>query len=242
MKPDRVRVLIVEDDFRIAAINQSLIEQAGDFEVVASLRSGAQARQWLSEHPEGADLALLDVYLPDVEGLSLLWDVRRLSRGLDIVMVTAARETETVEEALRAGVFDFLIKPVQAGRMHTMLARFRSRQRLARGRREVDQAELDAVLSSMYAAGDEPRQRGLPKGVDALSLERVLQALGQSQAALTASEVAQRMGSSRSTARRYLEYLVGSGQASVAPSYGEVGRPQRRYQLSTAHGTPDPAA
>jgi len=221
------RVLVVEDDFRIAQINAAMVEQHARFQVVGNCRSGAEALAWLQVHGHDVDLALLDVYLPDVEGLSLLWEVRRLYRHLHIVMVTAAKEVDTVEEALRAGVFDFLIKPVQSTRMQAMLDRFLQRRAMGR-RREIDQKELDEALS---AALPEERTRTLPKGVDPISLETILQALSLATDPLTASELAERTGTSRSTARRYLEYLVGSGQVGVAAAYGEVGRPQRLYHL-----------
>lgn len=221
------RVLVVEDDFRIAQINTAMVEQHARFQVVGSCRSGTEALSWLQVHGHDVDLALLDVYLPDVEGLSLLWEVRRLYRHLDIVMVTAAKEVDTVEEALRAGLFDFLIKPVQASRMQAMLERFLQRRALGR-QREVDQKQLDQALA---AAVPQDRSRTLPKGVDSLSLDTILQALSLATDPLTASELAERTGTSRSTARRYLEYLVGTGQVGVAAAYGEVGRPQRLYQL-----------
>jgi len=221
------RVLVVEDDFRIAQINAAMVEHHPRFQVAGSCRSGADALAWLDRHGQDVDLALLDVYLPDVEGLSLLWEVRRLCRHLDIVMVTAAKEVDTVEEALRAGVFDFLIKPVHAQRMQAMLDRFLQRRAMGR-RREIDQKQLDEALSATLP---EDRTRTLPKGVDPISLETIVQALSLATTPLTASDLAERTGTSRSTARRYLEYLVGTGQVGVAAAYGEVGRPQRLYQL-----------
>jgi len=221
------RVLIVEDDFRIAQINEAMVEQHASFQVIGSCRSGAEALAWLQVHGHAVDLALLDVYLPDVEGLSLLWEIRRLYRHLHIVMITAAKEVDTVEEALRAGLFDFLIKPVQSSRMQATLERFLQRRALGQ-QREVDQRQLDKALST---AAPEERARTLPKGVDALSLDTILQALALATDPLTASELAERTGTSRSTARRYLEYLVGTGQVGVAAAYGEVGRPQRLYHL-----------
>ncbi len=234
--PERYKVLIVEDDFRIAGINRSFVEQAPDFSVVGMTRSRAETLAWLGEHPGGVDLMLLDVYLPDVEGLALLWEIRRDYRDVDIVMVTAAKEVETVEEALRGGVFDFLIKPVENARVQKMLGRFRGRRQLSEGRRELSQEQLDSALSSLYgAAGDNrPRRRMLPKGIDALTLDTVLEVLRRCAHPVTASDLACQIGSSRSTARRYLEHLVGERLVSAEQSYGEVGRPQRHYRLSQA--------
>jgi CitB family two-component system response regulator CitT len=176
-------------------------------------------------------LVFLDVYLPDVEGLSLLWEIRRCYRQLDIVMMTAAKEVDTVEEALRAGVFDFLIKPVQADRLRNMLDRFVNRRRLSSEQRELNQEQLDQALGNLSSPPGF-QKRMLPKGVDALSLQTMLEALHKAQAPLTASEFALQTGTSRSTARRYLEYLVGTGDAQVEQVYGEVGRPQRLYRKS----------
>lgn len=226
------RVLIVEDDFRIAQIHQQLVEQHPRFAVVQSCRSGADALGWLAANPQAVDLVFLDVYLPDVEGLSLLWELRRHHRQLDIVMLTAAKEVDTVEEALRAGVFDFLIKPIQVERLQNTLERFLSRRLMSAQQREFSQEQLDQALSGLASPAPIAR-RVLPKGVDALSLQTMVQALERAQGPLSASELAEQTGTSRSTARRYLEYLVGSGMAVVAQSYGEVGRPQRLYQKAS---------
>lgn len=228
------KVLIIEDDFRIAGINRSFVEQASDFAVVGMARSRAEALAWLAAHPAGVDLILLDVYLPDVEGLALLWEIRRDYRHIDIVMVTAAKEVETVEEALRGGVFDFLIKPVENTRVQKMLNLFRARRQLAEGAREINQEQLDHALSSLYGGVEDAssRRRTLPKGIDGLTLDTVLDVLQREKSALTASDLAARIGSSRSTARRYLEHLVGERLVTAEQSYGEVGRPQRHYCLT----------
>jgi CitB family two-component system response regulator CitT len=225
------RVLIVEDDFRIAGINRSFVEQAADFNVVGMTRSRAETLDWLAANPGGVDLILLDVFLPDVEGLGLLWDIRRDYRDIDIVMVTAAREVETVEEALRGGVFDFLIKPVENQRVQKMLERFRARRQLAGVRTELSQDQLDEAMSSLYGGNSQTRRRVLPKGIDGLTLETVMEVLRRHDGPLTASELAGHIGSSRSTARRYLEHLVGEQLVNAEQSYGEVGRPQRHYRL-----------
>jgi len=228
------KVLIVEDDFRIAGINRSFVEQASDFAVVGMARSRAEALAWLAANPAGVDLILLDVYLPDVEGLALLWEIRRDYRHIDIVMVTAAKEVDTVEEALRGGVFDFLIKPVENTRVQKMLNRFRARRQLAEGSREISQEQLDQALSSLYGGAEDAssRRRVLPKGIDGLTLDTVLDVLRRCQNPVTASDLAAQIGSSRSTARRYLEHLVGERLVSAEQNYGEVGRPQRHYRLA----------
>jgi len=68
----------------------------------------------------------------------------------------------------------------------------------------------------------------LPKGLNDLTLERILSGLKREDHAVTAEDIASQCGVSRVTARRYLEYLVGENYARVELSYG-TGRPSRMY-------------
>lgn len=223
------QILIIEDDFRVADINREFIQQAPGFNVLAMARSGQEARELLAHHETGIDLVLLDAYLPDVVGLELLWHIRQHYRHIDVVMITAAKEVETIQEALRGGVFDYLIKPTQADRMHQMLKRFQQERTLLQSQPELSQQELDAALNRTAANVASESQR-LPKGIDKLTLDAVIERLSETPVAITAMTLAETMGASRSTARRYLEYLVAQGQVKAELVYGEVGRPERRYQ------------
>ncbi|MCA8862667.1 MULTISPECIES: response regulator [unclassified Halomonas] len=234
-------ILVVEDDFRIADIHRAFIEQSDGFYVVGMARNGSEAKAIMAEQSASIHLILLDAYLPDVEGLELLWAIRRDYVHVDIVMVTAAREVETISEALRGGVFDYLIKPIEAARMTQMLTRFRLEREALANRAEMNQDELDSVLARLkpgepLRANSQTLSQALPKGIDRLTLRRVIDALADAPDSLTAMQMARTMGASRSTARRYLEFLVAEQAVSAELGYGDVGRPERRYRLlETAH-------
>ena len=241
MSDGQYGILVVEDDFRIADIHRAFIEQSDGFYVVGMARNGSEAKALMAEHAASIQLILLDAYLPDVEGLELLWAIRRDHVHVDIVMVTAAREVETISEALRGGVFDYLIKPIEAARMTQMLIRFRREREALANRVEMNQDELDHVLARLKP-GETPRAKNqtlsqvLPKGIDRLTLRRVIDSLAGAPDSLTAMQMARIMGASRSTARRYLEFLVAEQAVSAELGYGDVGRPERRYRLlATAH-------
>ncbi|WP_336273495.1 response regulator [Vreelandella indica] len=241
MSDGQYGILVVEDDFRIADIHRAFIEQSDGFYVVGMARNGSEAKALMAEHAASIQLILLDAYLPDVEGLELLWAIRRDHVHVDIVMVTAAREVETISEALRGGVFDYLIKPIEAARMTQMLTRFRREREALANRVEMNQDELDHVLARLKP-GETPRAKtqtlsqALPKGIDRLTLRRVIDSLAGAPDSLTAMQMARIMGASRSTARRYLEFLVAEQAVSAELGYGDVGRPERRYRLlETAH-------
>ncbi|WGI25244.1 response regulator [Halomonas alkaliantarctica] len=239
MSDGQYGILVVEDDFRIADIHRAFIEQSDGFYVVGMARNGSEAKAIMAEQAASIQLILLDAYLPDVEGLELLWAIRRDYVHVDIVMVTAAREVETISEALRGGVFDYLIKPIEAARMTQMLTRFRREREALANRAEMNQDELDSVLARLKP-GETSRvknqnlSQALPKGIDRLTLRRVIDALAEAPDSLTAMQMARTMGASRSTARRYLEFLVAEQAVSAELGYGDVGRPERRYRLLEA--------
>lgn len=223
------QVLIIEDDFRVADINRQFIEQTDGFTVAAICHTAADSLSFLESQQALPDLVLLDAYIPDVNGLELLWELRSRFRAMDIVMVTAAREVETIQEALRGGVFDYLIKPIESARMAQMLQRFTHERTLLEQHNELEQSQLDKSL--IRNQNLDLSQERLPKGIDPLTLDKLRHGLLLSDHSQTATSLGQSTGVSRSTARRYLEFMVTSGEVAAELDYGEVGRPERRYRL-----------
>ncbi|BDP41264.1 transcriptional regulatory protein [Deinococcus aetherius] len=218
----RVRVLLVEDDLRVARVNRDLLERDPDVHVVgsaATLAQGDALAQALAP-----DLILLDVYLPDGSGLGLLRHWRAQGRTTDVALITAADDEASVKAALAQGAFDYLIKPFTGARLAEVVSRHRAR-RTARG--TLDQAHLDRLLGVGTGPGvPEP----LPRGIDPHTLERVAQVLAGAPDALSAEEVGDRTHLSRVTAWRYLEHLVRVGRASLDHQYGLAGRPAKLYR------------
>lgn len=103
-----IRVVIIEDDLRIAQINRRFLEKIEGFEVVGI----ATDKQLAHEHLDilAPDLVLLDLYFPDMSGLDLLHYIQKNNPLTDVIIITAAKEFETVREAIRGGVYDFMIK------------------------------------------------------------------------------------------------------------------------------------
>lgn len=226
-----LQVIIVEDDFRVAKINRQLIEQIAGYEVVSETRTASETMAFLRQAEELPDLMLLDVYIPDSPGLDLFWQLRKEFPLLDIMLLTAAKEAKTIEEALHGGVLDYLIKPVEPERFAETFKRYRSRKILLSSKNELSQEDLDRVLFGTEMRKSSPLSAdGLPKGIDRLTLERIENVLMQSPAeGITAVHAGEAAGVSRSTARRYLEYLVLAGIVKAQLHYGDVGRPERTY-------------
>lgn len=224
---EKIRVLIVEDDEKIAEIHRRFTEKIEGFEVVGVANAIDEARELVEVlQPE---LVLLDVYFPDESGIDLLWDIRARFRNTDLILITAAKEIGPLQEAIRGGAFDYIIKPAVFARFRDSMQRFRqARLRLA-ATGPLEQNDVDQLLNPRPVAPVGRPQ--LPKGIDAISLDKVRRIFtGEIPAGgLSADEVGRQTGMSRSTARRYLEYLVEAAWLSADLIYGTVGRPERKY-------------
>ena len=106
----KIRVLIVEDDMRISELHQRFVEKLAEFEVVGVANNIADASEMIEILQP--DLVLLDLFFPEGNGMDLLKQVRSSEQSCDVILVTAAREMSSLQEALRGGVFDYIIKPV----------------------------------------------------------------------------------------------------------------------------------
>jgi len=221
------RVLIVEDDVRIADLHRRFTERVQGCEVIGVAHRLDDARD-MAEALE-PHLILLDLYFPEGPGTDLLREIRAKNLEIDVILITAAREMGPLKEALRGGVFDYLIKPVTAERFHECLTKFcLYRERLKRGS-AIEQHDVDTLIHP--ASPCAPMSSNcLPKGIDGLTLTKVRGAFEQpSPDGRSAEDVAEMIGISRSTARRYLEYLIAEGTLYADAVYGSVGRPERRY-------------
>ena len=218
-----IEVLIVDDDFMVARIHTGFVERTPGFTVTGVAKTGAEALAAAARLQP--DLVLLDVYLPDVSGLDLLGDLREAAPEVDVLVISAAREADTVRRALRGGIVHYLVKPFSYDELRVRLEHYQQAYAAMAGE-HTDQADIDRVFN--IATPDRP----LPKGFSAETLKLVEDTLRDRDpdaGDLSAAEAAGVLGISRVSARRYLEYLTEKGKVEVGLRYGEVGRPERRY-------------
>ncbi|WNB93844.1 response regulator [Bacillus sp. NEB1478] len=223
-------VFIVEDDIRIAEINRKFVEKIDGFSVCGIALNQEDAKEQISILKP--DLVLLDIYFPDMNGLDLLRWIRREFRGIEVIMITAASESESLTFALNDGVFDYIVKPVVFQRFkQTMLdfKNYKSSIYQLTATKEINQSMIDSVIKK-----DRPDSESavLPKGIDRITLDKILSFFINKTDGFTAEDLGQLVGVSRTTARRYLEYLVTEHKVYADISYGGVGRPERIYQYN----------
>ena len=134
MTDDGIRILMIEDDQRLAQMLRDYLKQAGMTVAVAD--DAARGLAHLEKQPY--DMVLLDLMLPDADGLDVCKEIRAKNRGLPIIMVTARGDTMDRVVGLELGADDYLPKPFEP---RELLARIRAVMR----RRGLDESP-EAVL------------------------------------------------------------------------------------------------
>lgn len=220
-----IRAVVVDDDFRVATIHAAYLGKVPGFEVIAQAHTAADAAAAVDSLKP--DLLLLDLYLPDEHGLELAARLRTEDHPpVDVIVITAAKDAESVRAAMRNGAMAYLLKPFSFPALRDkLLAYARMRTRLDRSA-ALDQRGVDRAFGALHA----PAQLAGTKGRSDLTLETVEEVLAGADRDLSAAEVAELTGMSRATAQRYLTHLHDLGRCAIRLRYGSSGRPEHGYR------------
>jgi response regulator of citrate/malate metabolism len=228
-----IRTLVVDDDFMAVSVHRQFIERIEGFEVVGTATTGKEAHNLVEQLRP--DLVLLDIYLPDENGIELM---RRLragdSRRVDVIAITSAKDVEILRDAMQLGVIHYIVKPFTFATFRERLETYgAARERLSE-MRQAEQRDIDRLYGLLRTSGD----ASLPKGISPPTLTLVASLLRESETALSTTALAARAGISQGVARRYLRFLAESGAVDYTLRYGATGRPEHLYRWTAAatHG------
>jgi CheY-like chemotaxis protein len=115
------RILVVDDDMRnIFALTSALEHKGAEVEVA---RNGVEALQKLEQNPDGIDLVLMDIMMPEMDGLTATREIRKNPRWqkLPVIAVTAKAMKEDQDKCLAAGANDYLAKPIELERLFSLM-------------------------------------------------------------------------------------------------------------------------
>ncbi|BAL91069.1 putative two-component system response regulator [Actinoplanes missouriensis 431] len=225
-----IRVLVVDDEPRIAEAHRAYTEKVVGFGVAGVAHTAAEAMARLRGEP--IDLVLLDLNLPDKHGLEIARALRAAGSGTDVLAVTSNRDIDMIRQAVALGVTHYLLKPFTFAAFRDKLDGYaRYRRQLREAGAVAAQHEVDRVFATLRGSSPDT----LPKGLDQRTFDLIRGALrAAAPAGLSAAEVAARIGTSRVTARRYLEHLADAARVTRAPRYGGPGRPEVEYRPGPA--------
>ncbi|KGK83259.1 chemotaxis protein CheY [Desulfosporosinus sp. HMP52] len=226
-----IDLVLVEDDPMVLEVNEGFINKIGGFRICGKAKTGQHALEIIRElRPR---LVILDIYLPDVNGIQILREIRRQGLPTDIILITAAQDVATVQAGLRFGVVDYIIKPFKFERINTALNNYQAYLEQFSKQGEMNQEDLDRLIKihpSQINQTNRTREE-LPKGLREITLQQVYNFLKEYKVGLSAEEVAEGAGLARVTARRYLEYLEKVNWVLLETQYGSVGRPINKYRI-----------
>lgn len=223
-----VRVIIVEDDPMVAQLNAQYLSQVPQLKVEGVFSNGRDALAFLRSH--SIELAIVDMYMPMLNGVELLRNMRGLGIQTSVIMITAATEMNVVEEALLLGIEDYIIKPFAFPRLQESVQRYLSKVSLVKSSTKANQAVVDQLLSNAPSA--EATVHDLRKGLNAKTLRSIENHLRDDlQGAHTCESISSASGLSKVTVRNYLNYLIEIGRLDSSIDYETGGRPRILYRL-----------
>ena len=187
-----IGVLVVDDDFMVARIHRGYVAKVPGFRVVGEAHTAESAlRAVTASRP---DLVLLDIYLPDRSGLEVLRELRASSDvAPDVIVITAARDVETVRAAMHGGVASYLVKPFTFATFADRLQRYAEGRRSLARSGELEQSDVDRAFEQVRRSGPAP----LPKGLSPTTRALVVEVLQAADGDLSEVQTAERVGISR---------------------------------------------
>ncbi|ETP73416.1 response regulator of citrate/malate metabolism [Lachnospiraceae bacterium JC7] len=223
------KAIIVEDNAPVAEINREYLIKCGDFEIAAVFKDGAEALEYLKNNT--VDLAILDVYMPKMDGMHLLHKLRAVHNPVSVIMITAANDLRVIENTLNSGIIDYIIKPFSFDRFASAIDKFKKRAGFIKENKaeRITQTKLDKLLEIQTESSE---NKPLDKGLNKKTLDTVFTWLKEHPAEPVTCEILSgQLKLSKVTIRRYLNYLIEDGKLQSSVDYETGGRPSIIYQL-----------
>lgn len=226
-----IKVLIVEDDPMVAALNRQYVEKVDGFTLSGMAENTEEAIGFLAETE--IDLILLDIHMPGRNGIDFLGWVREQKQDVDVILITAASEITQIQQALRLGAADYLLKPFEFNRFQEALLQYKNNHYKLRNKNRISQQELDQLLQRKNASGAErPNVQSVPKGLTKTTLHTINEVILLNQTETFSTEdLAKAVSISRVSVRKYLKFLAEIHYLEENLIYG-VGRPVYQYRLN----------
>jgi response regulator of citrate/malate metabolism len=227
-----IRTLVVDDDFMAVSVHRQFVERVPGFDVVGDATTGREARALVEQLRP--DLLLLDIYLPDENGIELVRKLRAGASPVDVIAITSAKDVDVLRDAMHLGVIHYIVKPFTFVTFRERLETYAEAHRQLADMRQAEQRDIDRLYGLLRTSSE----ASLPKGISPPTLTLVASLLKRADTALSTAELAERAGLSQGVARRYLRFLSDSGAIEFTLRYGAAGRPEHLYRWTTAPTLP----
>ncbi len=219
------KVVIVEDDPMVALINKKYVEMIDGFKVIGTVSNKEDLIKILNEND--VSLILMDVYLPKENGIQILRYIRNMGILTEVIMMTAADNSEEIKTAFAYGVIDYLIKPFEFDRFKKAIDKYNKKRKLL-GEDKLDQSTVDRIYNDTNFNDDKINE--LPKGINRNTLNTIYDVIkSDNKEFWTIRQISNLTGVSNVTIKKYIDYLESIDEAIVTIDYGNIGRPEYKY-------------
>ncbi|MDQ0272885.1 response regulator [Cytobacillus purgationiresistens] len=224
---EEINVLLIEDDPMVQEVNKGFISHVKGFRIIAVASNGEEGIQLAKEMQP--DLIILDIFMPKKDGIKTMHELRKQKINAEVIVISAAKDKDTIKLMLQNGALDYVIKPFKFERIEKALEKYRQYRESLKESGTMSQEQLDLLL---YAEKTKKIESDLPKGLNEFTLKEVFAYMNKQNESRSAAEVANDIGIARVTARRYLDFLEKKRVITLDVQYGGVGRPVNRYVLN----------
>jgi response regulator of citrate/malate metabolism len=221
----KLNILIVEDDPMVAHIHIHYLNELGSFNILKTIGDGQSAYEYIKQYGKQIDLVILDVDIPNMNGLDVLKKLREEGCNVSVIPITAINDNRTISEFLNLGVVDYLVKPFTQERFNIAVNRCELKFKMFSENNELTQREIDMMFQTSHPSE-------LPKGIQEGTLTLIQSRLQKHKGEmLDAEQISQLTNLSKVSVRKYLDYMVENGTIQKRIDYGTVGRPKYRYLI-----------
>ena len=225
-----IKTMIVEDDPMVRQINSKFLNKVEGFSLEKAVANLSEAKEFLENN--NIDLILLDVFLPNENGIDLLKWLRKNEISCDVILITADKSIDRIKDAFRYGGVDYLIKPFTFERFKESLDIFKERLNSFKNNETIEQGELDKLILNNKNKESRDEDLSLEKGLNKYTYNSIANELNNINAEyFTTEELSEKLGIAKVTVRKYLDYMSKQGILEKIIEYGKIGRPLYKYKL-----------
>ncbi len=227
------KTIIVEDDLMVCAILEKQLGKFNQLKLEGNFRRCSDALDFFRENPNGADLIVLDYFMPGMNGVEFLTELRKININVQVIMITSADDYSVVRAAMCCGICDYILKPFNSARLEKAISRFDTVMKLVRGTHVWTQDKIDTLLcphrnyNTEHPSGEAPG----PGKINRTTLESVrdfMRANAGKKMPLT--QISEGLDLSTVTSRRYLKYMHSLGEVTVTLNSKTGGRPSEIFE------------
>lgn len=231
------RAIIVEDDLMVCSILTKQLGRFAQLKLMGNYRRCADALEYLAEHPDSTDLIVLDYYMPGMNGIEFLAELRKSNVDVQVIMITSADEYSVIRSAMCYGICDYILKPFNSARLEKAVAKFCTVMKIKNETHVWTQEKVDMLLCPHKNYGIESGENAKPGAskINPATLSVVRKYMSdRAGVKMPLSEISGGLDLSTVTVRRYLKHLNSLGEVDITLDCKTGGRPSEIFEYKGA--------